>query len=104
MYIQLSHRHFGVHKPIKHTEIPCEFKDIVLGDDHINEELLLKHIPENWLSDKPEKILVTVEDKYGGTGQCGLEHFRNWSKYYDAYVLNLIEEPLDWWKGENNGV
>lgn len=42
MYIQLMHRHYGMHEPIKHTEIPCEFSDVYLSEDNINEELLLK--------------------------------------------------------------
>ena len=101
MYIQLMHRHYGVHEPIKHTEIPCEFSEVYLGEDYINEELLLEHIPEGWLPTNPSLILLAVGDKYGSTGQCGLEKFRSWAKYFDAYCLELHNEPLDWWSEED---
>ena len=97
MYIQLMHRHHGMHKPIKHTEIPCEFSDVYLSEDNINEELLLKNIPEGWLPTKPNLILLTVGDKYGSIGQYGLKKFRSWAKYFDAYCLEIHKEPLDWW-------
>lgn len=97
MYIQLMHRHFGLHEPIKHTQISCDFSKIYLGEDNINEELLLRSIPEGWLPTKPNNILLTVGDKYGTTGQCGLSKFRSWGKYFDSYVLELHREPLDWW-------
>ena len=100
MYIQLMHRHYGVHKPIKHIEIPCEFSDVYLGEDNINEELLLEHIPEGWLPTTPRLILLAVADKYGFTGQYGLEKFHSWAKYFDAYCLDILKEPLDWWGEE----
>ena len=31
MYIQLMHRHYGLHEPIKHIEILCEFSDVYLA-------------------------------------------------------------------------
>lgn len=101
MYIQLMHRHYGMHEPIKHTEIPCEFSDVYLSEDNINEELLLKNIPEGWLPTKPNLILLTVGDKYGSTGQYGLKKFRSWAKYFDAYCLEIHKEPLDWWSEED---
>lgn len=97
MYIQLMHRHHGIHEPIKHIEIPCEFSDVYRGDNNINEELLLNHIPEGWLSVEPSRILLAVADKYGSTGQIDLYRFRPWAKYFDAYCLELYKEPLDWW-------
>lgn len=100
MYIQLMHRHYGLHEPIKHTEIACEFSDVYLGDDNINEDLLLEHIPEGWLPTKPNLILLTVGDKYGSTGQYNLNKFRPWAKYFDAYCLEIHKEPLDWWSEE----
>lgn len=95
MYIQLMHRHYGVHKPIKNIEIPCDFSDVYIAEDHINEELLLKNIPDGWLPTKPSKILLTVEAEHGVTGQYGLEKFCSWAKYFDAYVLELHKEPLE---------
>lgn len=100
MYIQLMHRHHGLHSPVKHVEIPCEFSEVYLGDDNINEELLLTHIPEGWLPTKPSSILLTVADKYGTTGQRGLKKFLSWAKYFDAYCLELHKESLDWWSEE----
>ena len=100
MYIQLMHRHYGLHSPIKHIEIPCEFSDVYLGEDNINEELLLESIPEGWLPTKTESILLATADKYGSTGQRGLKKFRSWAKYFDAYCLELHQEPLDWWSEE----
>lgn len=100
MYIQLMHRHHGFHRPIKHVEIPCTFSDVYLGDNNINEELLLEYIPEGWLPTKPSLILLTVADECGSTGQRNLNKFRSWAKYFDAYCLELYKEPLDWWSEE----
>ncbi|MBQ8234431.1 MAG: hypothetical protein IJZ36_02460 [Bacilli bacterium] len=101
MYIQLCHRHHGCHKPIKHIEIPCEFSSVYLAEDNINEDLLLESIPSDWLPVNSNLILITVADENGSTGQRGLTKFRSWAKYFDSYVLELIEEPLSWWN-ENN--
>ena len=103
MYIQLMHRSCGVHSPIKHIEIPCSFYDVYRSENNINEELLISNIPEGWLPVKPLRILITVVDENGcGTGQLGLNKFRNWAKYFDSYVLELLEEPCDWWEEDNN--
>ena len=100
MYIELMHRHYGVQKPIKHMEIHCEFSEVYLGLDNINEEFLLKHIPEGWLPTKPDHILLTVRNEHGSTGQCGLSKFRSWGKYFDAYCLKLLKEPESWWNND----
>lgn len=97
MYIQLMYRHYGIHRPIKHLEIPCEFSDVYLNEDNINEDLLLANIPEGWLPTASNNILLTVADKYGSTGQRGLNKFRSWAKYFDAYCLELHKEPLPNW-------
>lgn len=97
MYIQLMHRHHGFHEPIKHIEIPCEFSKVYLGEDNINEDLLIESIPEGWLPVETNKILLTKADDNGSTGQRGLSKFRSWSKYFDAYVLELHEKPSKWW-------
>ena len=102
MFIQLYHRHYGVHKPIKHTEIPCDFHGVYIGEDRINEELLLNNIPEKWLPVPAGMILLVVGDENGSTGQYDLERFRPWAKYFDAYVLELLERPLAWWETEKN--
>lgn len=97
MYIQLMSRHFGVHTPIKHIEIPCNFSEVYKGDDNIDEEILIKSIPECWLPVSPEKILLTVADEAGSTGQRNLSRFMSWRKYFDSYVLELYEKPMEWW-------
>lgn len=102
MYIQLMHRHYGLHKPIKHIEIACKFDEIYLGDNNINEDLLLKLIPENWLPTKVSNILLTVVDDNGiSIGQSDLNKFRPWAKYFDSYCLELIKTPLDWWNEQD---
>ena len=82
MYIQLMRRHYGVHTAIKHVEIPCNFNDVYLGEDHINELLLLSNIPDGWLPVEPQNILLVVIDEHGnGTGQC-CKIFRDWKKIF----------------------
>ena len=98
MYIELSSRHHGVHKALKHIEIPCNFEDVYKGMDRINEELLLKNIPDGWLPVHPSRILLTVGNESGSTGQCTNGVFRTWGKYFDAYVLDLLKEPLKHWR------
>lgn len=94
MFVTLRHRHYGVHKFIKEIEIPCNFDEVYLGEDNINEQLLLDNIPKGWLRDKPNQILLMVEDELGnGTGQHNLKIFRNWSKYYDCYSLTISKSP-----------
>jgi hypothetical protein len=99
VYIQLNKRHYGIHSALKYLELPnVAFEDIYLGEDQINEELLLTNIPDGWLPVPPERILLMVGDSLGSTGQNGLIKFRNWSKYFDSYSLDILKEPLDWWR------
>lgn len=98
MYIQLYHRHHGLHIPIKHMEISCDFNSVYLSEDYINEELLLSKIPDKWLPVPEQRILLTVGNEGGAVGQHGLSKFRSWGKYFDAYVLELLNEPMDWWE------
>lgn len=93
MFIKLSHRHYGVHSFIKELEIPCKFNDVYIGEDNINEKLLLEKIPDGWLPTDASKILLCVEDEKYSTGQRGLNKFRNWAKYFDAYVLDIGDYP-----------
>ena len=102
MYIQLMRRSYGIHTPIKHLEIPCDFSDIYLGENNINEDLLLEHIPKGWLQDKPSNVLITVANNNGSTtGQFKLKKFKSWAKYFNAYVVELHRKPLDWWSEED---
>jgi hypothetical protein len=97
MKIQLFYRSYGIHKPIKEAiNIPCRFEDVYLGEDRINEQLLIDNIPEGYLQSAQSRVLLVVDDGLNSVGQCGLEKFLNWKKYFDSYVLHLSKE-------ENNG-
>lgn len=99
MYIQLLKNHWGSYNnPIKHMKIDCKFSEIYLGEGNIDEELLLKHIPEGWLPDIPENILLAVSDRYGTIMQYNLNKFRPYASYIDSYCLELRKDPLCWWQ------
>ena len=89
MKIKLYHRHYGVHSFLKEVQVECSLNEVFFGEDDVNELKLLEVIPESFLPAKPSKTLLTVENEFGSTGQYGLKHFRNWAKYFDAYVLEL---------------
>jgi len=97
MYIQLYRRNRGLHTPIKHLEIPCDFESVYLSDNNIDEKLLLESIPEGWLPVPSKRILMTVGSENCSTGQYKLSLFRPWAKYFDAYVLELLDKPFGWW-------
>ena len=98
MKVILNRRHFGVHTPVKEAVIEGEFTDYYLGEDQINEDLLLKNLPKGFLPVDPSKVLLSVQnvndagEVIGATGQIGLKIFRNWAKYFDAYNLELCRE------------
>ena len=82
--IQLFHRHYGVHIPVKEAiKIPCEYTDVYKGEGNINEQLLIDNIPDDYLLCEVGHILLGAD----GIGQCGLEKFANWGKHYYSYVL-----------------
>lgn len=93
MKIVLMSRHYGVHTPVRSAFVEGEFS--VYGEDDgcdgykVDEAKLLSVLPEGFLPTTPDTVLLSVIDETGGTGLRGLTHFRNWSKYYDAYVLSL---------------
>ena len=80
--------------------IPCNFDDVVIASDHINEDLLLRNLPEGFLPVDPSLVLLTVDRGSYSEGQDASK-FRTWEKYFDAYVLELIKEPLAWWSEQN---
>lgn len=99
MKITLAHRHYGVHRQVKETEIPGVFADYATpkpGADRddfvIDEEKLLAALPPGFLLVETNRILLAVEDEVGGTGQRGLSLFKDWAKYFDAYCLNLVKD------------
>lgn len=95
MKLRLFHRTYGLHSLIKTVEIPYTFRKYVKGTQRdgykIMEDRLLEHIPKDFLPVAPNLILLTVEDlsRGGSEGQRGLTKFRNWSKYYSCYCLEL---------------
>lgn len=101
MRVSLYRRHYGVHSLIKKIEIDGILRRYAkkyvgventnrVGDFYtINEKRLLDALPKKFLPEDPSKILVTVSDATGGTGQSNLFVFRNWSKYFDCYCIDL---------------
>lgn len=65
MKLALYRRHHGIHNLKKEIKVDCNFNDVYLGEDNINEELLLSVIPKDFLLDKPKNILLVVEDEDG---------------------------------------
>lgn len=104
MKVILRHRNHGLHENVKEAVLPGTFGDYAVPKDEefstpddwrIDEDKLIAALPEGFLPVPPYRILLAVEDEFGGTGQVGLSRFRNWAKYFDAYCLNLVktEEP-----------
>jgi hypothetical protein len=108
MKIDLCRRHYGVYKTLKTVEITGNLSDYWSreetpnsGNDRfinekIEEQKLLSNLPKGFLPVKPERCLITIEDvdENGNVigahaPDCYLETFRNWGKYFDAYVLCL---------------
>ena len=101
MKIKLYFRHFGIHKLEKEIEISADFNDIaeilpkesennVSNNYRINEDMLIKLLPQGFLPKEPKKILLSVNNGDDtSSGQVGLNHFMNWSKYFDAYCLEI---------------
>ena len=100
MKIELTVRHYGIHEPVRETEIPGEFSDYatpkpdeVRRDEYtIDEDKLIAALPEGFLpAYSRRRVLLAVGDENGGTGQSGLTRFRDWAKYFDAYTLTLMQ-------------
>lgn len=100
MIVRLYHRHHGVHAPVKEAKIPGNINRYVkssvvskrVGEFfEIDEDRLVKALPKRFLPEPANKVLLTVEDRSrtGSTAQSGLKVFRNWSKYYDSYCIQL---------------
>lgn len=100
MKVNLRRRHFGVHELLRDCELPGAFADYAAkkpggtgpDDCAVDEAKLLGGLPEGFLPISPRRILLTVEDADGGTGQTGLTAFRDWAKYFDAYVVSLVKD------------
>lgn len=90
MKLILYHRHIGCHSPVKDIEIPCLLSD-VYNNERVDEEKLLSFIPDDFLMSKVENTLLMVSNGKFSVGQIALKYFRPWSKYFDAYCLELNE-------------
>jgi hypothetical protein len=95
--VELTSRHYGVHKLVKDAEIPGEFGDYATApadpnDDHaIDEDKLIAALPDGFLPVAPRRVLLGIQDGGSSTGQRGLSVFRDWAKYFDAYTLVLVK-------------
>jgi len=96
--VVLHHRHYGIHSYRDECVIPVDPKEIYLGRDSINEQLLIDNLPDGFLRCAPRRCLLAIEDRsfkytggYASTGQDGLSLFLNWAKYFDAYSITLCE-------------
>ncbi len=102
MIIRLFSRHYGKHSFIKECNIIGDFNDYVISTRvepnrcgifyTFDEEKLIQNIPKNFLPVPTKNTLITVSDRTSGTGQSELKHFKNWSKYFDCYCLDLFTE------------
>jgi hypothetical protein len=98
MKVRLYHRHLGIHTRQRETEVPGEFSDYATlkdgsGDEYtIEEDELIAALPAGFLPAYPRRrVLLTVADENGSTGQTGLHVFRDWAKYFDAFALTLVK-------------
>lgn len=99
MVVKLYFRRYGIHEFIKEVKIKGSLEDYYFGLDNINEELLLKNLPDDFLPVEPSKILLLVENLHfktgepiGSTGQRNLSYFKNWEKYFHSYCIELCRD------------
>jgi hypothetical protein len=100
--VNLRRRHYGIHEMVRDCDLPGVFADYATtkpgstdpDDCAVDEAKLLGALPEGFLPLSPRRILLTVEDENGGTGQTGLTAFRDWAKYFDAYVVSLVKDEV----------
>ena len=95
MLIRLTHRVYGVHKSVAEAEIPGMLADYATpraagepGDYDIDEQKLLGALPAGFLQSPPGTVLLGVDDR----AQDKLTLFRDWGKYFSAYMLWLITD------------
>jgi hypothetical protein len=112
MKIELTHRHYGIHKLVREAEIPGVFSDYATpkpdeirdGEYAIDEGKLLAALPEGFLPLPARRVLLAVGDEDGGTGQSGLSQFRDWAKYFDAYMLTLLADDAAGRQADGEGL
>ena len=103
MNVQLTRRHYGVHDLVKEADIPGSLADYATvkppsgspydGREYdINETKIATALPDGFLPVPVPKVLLGIDD----TAQSGLKVFRDWGKYFDAYMLWLrMPESLE---------
>lgn len=110
MKVTLARRHHGVHEHVKEAEVPGDFAGYATpagesgGDYAVSEDKLIAALPAGFLPVPPGRVLLVVADGNSGTGQAGLTRFRNWAKYFDSWVLDIVKsEPEPSYAGEDRG-
>lgn len=102
MKVKLMKReHHGIATPLKELNIDGKLEDYYKGENKIQEDLLLQHIPNDFLPTKPENVLVYVESVQNEVGfiqppkgQKGLKVFLSWHKDHDTYMILLCRESV----------
>jgi hypothetical protein len=98
--VRLTRRHYGVHNQVDETNVAGVFTDYATAaepgnadrDDWvIDEDKLLAALPEGFLPVAVSRVLLGTEDENGGTAISGTKQFRRWAKYFDAYMIWLVQ-------------
>lgn len=98
MKVMIYQKVHAVSSPIREITIEGAFDDYYQGMDQINEELLIRNLPKDFLmSLQPQDLPIMVEDKInekigrvlGHTGQRNLKVFKGYDKYTKRYSLLL---------------
>lgn len=97
MKVLLCEKTSMAREPVKETNLPGEFNEYYFGTDSINENLLLKNLPNDFLPLDPEEIALMVEDKINesagrvlsNVGQRNLKLFKDYDKYSCKYSILL---------------
>lgn len=104
MKVLLHHRHYGIHDLRKEAHVPGVFSDYARPDKAedwaVDEAKLIEALPDGFLPTDPKRILLAVDAETGGTGLRGLSRFRNWGKYFDAYVLHIQQRGYAIWNSD----
>jgi hypothetical protein len=98
--VTLYYRRYGVYDKRGETEVPGQFTDWAYQGEpegsrswderlRFHEDKLIAALPAGFLPVPPSRILLTVSDDLGGTGQSQLDRFKPFAKYFDAYALDL---------------
>lgn len=84
----LKHRRYGEYSMVREVTIPV---DVVSPGPHVDEEVLLGALPENFLPAHPKVMLLLVGD--GVKNPIGVQRpvrFHRWTQYFDAYSVEVV--------------